>query len=232
LSSRGTTVGELRKTLNGSVAVKVENGAVKGFNLGQILRKGEAMLAGQAAPADNEPQETDFATITASATIVNGVLRTDDLAAASPLFRLAGSGEIDLARETIRFLAKPTVVETSRGQGGRGLDQLRGLTIPIEISGNLFSPKYKLGIEDALKSRARDAVRDRIADELKLSPDQPAEEQIKQRLNEKLGDLLSGRRKRDEAPATPAATPEATPAPTPAATPAPEPDPAAAAPST
>jgi AsmA protein len=232
LSSRGTTVGELRKTLNGSVAVKVENGAVKGFNLGQILRRGEAMLAGQAAPAETEPQETDFATITASATIVNGLLKTNDLAAASPLFRLAGSGEIDLARETIRFLAKPTVVETSRGQGGKGLDQLRGLTIPIEISGNLFSPKYRLGIEDALKSRARDAVKDRIAEELKLSPDQPAEEQIKQRLNEKLGDLLSGRRKRDEAPAAPATAPEATPAPTPDPTPAPEPSPAAAAPST
>jgi AsmA protein len=231
LSSRGTTVGELRSALNGSVAVKVENGAVKGFNLGQILRRGEAMLAGQAAPAETEPQETDFATITATAAIVNGVLKTDDLAAASPLFRLAGSGEIDLARETIRFLARPTVVETSRGQGGKGLDQLRGLTIPIEISGNLFSPKYKLGIEDALKARARDAVKDKIAEELKLSPDQPAEEQIKQRLNEKLGDLLSGRRKRDEAPA-PAATPEASPAPTPAPAAAPEASPAAVTPST
>jgi AsmA protein len=233
LSSRGTTVGELRRTLNGSVAVKVENGAVRGFNLGQILRKGEALLAGQAAPAETEPQQTDFATITATATIVNGLLKTDDLAAASPLFRLAGSGEIDLARETIRFLARPTVVETSRGQGGKGLDQLRGLTIPIEISGNLFAPKYRLGIEDALKARARDAVKDRIAEELKLSPDQPAEEQIKQRINEKLGDLLSGRRRRDEAPA-PAATPAAAPTPAPAPAPAAEPEasPAPAAPST
>lgn len=216
LSSRGTTVGELRKTLNGRVAVKAQNGAVKGFNLGQILRKGEALLAGQAAPAETGPLETDFAAITATATIVNGVLKTDDLTAASPLFRLAGSGEIDLARETIRFLAKPTVVETSAGQGGKGLDQLRGLTIPIEISGNLFSPKYKLGIEDALKARARDALKDRIAEELKLTPDQPAEEQIRQRLNEKLGDLLSGRRKREQSPAaspSPASPPTPTPAP-------------------
>ncbi len=232
LSSRGTTVGELRRSLNGSVAVKVENGAVKGFNLGQILRKGEAMLAGRAAPAETEALETDFATITATATIVDGVLKTNDLAAASPALRLAGSGEIDLARETIRFLAKPTVVESSRGQGGKGLDQLRGLTIPIEISGNLFAPKYKLGIENALKERARDAVKDKIAEELKLSPDQPAEQQIKQRLNEKLGDLLSGRRKRDEPPA--AATPQAAPAPAPGPAPeaAPEPAPAATEPPT
>ncbi|MBI3171702.1 MAG: AsmA family protein, partial [Hydrocarboniphaga effusa] len=150
LTSRGTTVGELRKALNGTAAVKVENGAVKGFNLGQILRQGQAMLSGQAVASESAPQETDFAALTASATIANGVLQTNDLAAASPAFRLAGSGQIDLANETIRFTAKPTVVETTKGQGGKGLDQLKGLTVPIEISGDLFSPKYRLDLEDVL----------------------------------------------------------------------------------
>jgi AsmA protein len=214
LTGRGTTVGELRKTLSGSIAVKAENGAVKGFNLGQILRKGEAMLSGQAAPADSGPLETDFATISATANIVNGVLKTDDLAAASPAFRLAGSGEIDLAKETIRFVAKPTVVETSKGQGGKGLEQLKGLTVPIEISGNLFSPSYKLALDDALKQRARGALQDKLAEELDLKPGQASEEEIKQRLNEKLGDklgeLLGGRRQREPQPT---ATPSTTPAP-------------------
>lgn len=235
LTGRGTTVGELRRTLSGSVAVKAENGAIKGFNLGQILRKGEAMLSGQAAPAETGPLETDFATISATATIVNGVLRTEDLSAASPAFRLAGSGEIDLAQETIRFLAKPTVVETSKGQGGKGLEQLKGLTIPIEIRGNLFSPSYKLALEDALKQRARGALQDKLAEELDLEPGQTSEEQIKQRLNEKLGDklgeLLGGRRKRDEQPAatpTPAAETGAKSA-APAAQPAPSATPAPAA---
>lgn len=195
LSSRGSTVGDLRKALNGTVAVKVENGAVQGFNLGQILRKGQALLAGQAAPAETEPQQTDFAAITASATIVNGILKTDDLAAASPAFRLAGSGQIDLVNETIKFLAKPTVVETSKGQGGKGLEQLKGVTVPIEISGNLFSPKYKLDLEDALKEKAKEKVKEKLADELGLPKGESTEQQLKEKAAEKLGDLLFGKKK-------------------------------------
>lgn len=201
LSSRGTTVGDLRKALNGTVAVKVENGAVQGFNLGQILRKGQALLAGQAAPAETEPQQTDFAAITASATIVNGILKTDDLAAASPAFRLAGSGQIDLVNETIKFLAKPTVVETTKGQGGKGLEQLKGVTVPIEISGNLFSPKYKLDLEDALKDKAKEKVKEKLADELGLPKGESTEQQLKEKAAEKLGDLLFGKKKKEPPPA-------------------------------
>ncbi len=196
LTSSGQTVGELRQGLNGSIAFKLQNGAVKGFNLGQILRQGQALLAGQAAPAETGAKETDFAAFSASASIVNGILRSDDLAAASPLFRMAGSGQIDLVKETINYVAKPTVVETSTGQGGKGLDQLKGLTIPIKLSGNLFSPKYKLDIEDALKDKAKDQLKDKIADELNLPKGENSEEQIKQKLNDKLGDLLFGKKKK------------------------------------
>lgn len=220
LTSRGTTVGDIRKALNGSLSFKVENGAVKGFNLGQVLRTGEALLQGQAAPkASNEPLETDFAALSGSANIVNGVLSTSDLAAASPAFRLAGSGQIDLARETINFVAKPTVVETSKGQGGRGLEELKGLTIPIELTGNLFKPKYKLGLDQVVKDKAKDKLKEKVAEELGLPKGENSEQQIKEKINEKLGDLLMGRKKKkDAAPATEAA-PAASP--TPAATAAP-----------
>ncbi|TJY63217.1 AsmA family protein [Sinimarinibacterium sp. CAU 1509] len=214
LTSSGQTVGELRQGLNGSVAFNLQNGAVKGFNLGQILRQSQALLAGQAAPSETGAKETDFAAFSASATIVNGVLRSDDLAAASPLFRMAGSGQIDLVKETINYVARPTVVETSTGQGGKGLEELKGLTIPIKLSGNLFSPKYKLDIEDALKDKAKDKLKERIADELNLPEGENSEEQIKQKLNDKLGDLLFGKKKKNK-PAEPAAEPasEAAPAP-------------------
>ncbi len=213
LTSSGQTVGDLRQGLNGSIAFNLQNGAVKGFNLGQILRQGQAMLAGQAAPTETGAKETDFAAFSASATIVNGVLHSDDLSAASPLFRMAGSGQIDLVKETINYVAKPTVVETSTGQGGKGLDQLKGLTIPIKLSGNLFSPKYKLDIEDALKDKAKDKLKDKIADELNLPKGENSEEQIKQKLNDKLGDLLFGKKKKNKAsePATETTTETTTP---------------------
>jgi AsmA protein len=217
VTSRGTTVGDIRKALNGTVAFKVERGAVKGFNLGQILRTGEALLHGQAAPkASNEPLETDFAALSASANIVNGVLNTSDRAAASPAFRLAGSGTIDLVNETINFIAKPTVVETSKGQGGKELEALKGLTIPIELTGNLFKPKYKLGLDQVVKDKARDKLKEKLADELDLPKGEASDQQIKEKINEKLGDLLFGKKKKGAAAPAPEAK-AAEPTPTPAA---------------
>ncbi len=225
LTSRGTTVGDIRKALNGTLSFKVEQGAVKGFNLGQVLRTGEALLHGQAAPkASNEPLETDFAALSGSASIVNGVLSTSDLAAASPAFRLAGSGSIDLVNETINFVAKPTVVETSKGQGGKGLDELKGMTIPIELTGSLFKPKYKLGLDQVVKDKAKDKLKEKIGEELGLPKGESSDQQIKEKINEKLGDLLFGKKKKGTAaPATepaagaaPEAKAESEPAPTPA----------------
>lgn len=194
VSSRGRTVGEIRKALNGEVGLRIENGAVKGFNLGEILRKGEAMLAGNLNYTDSAPKETDFAAISVSGRIVNGILSTDDLNAASPAFRVSGAGRIDLVNETLDYLAKPTVVESSRGQGGRSLEDLKGLTIPIKLTGSWHAPKYKLDIEDALKQKAKDKIREEL---------KGREDEIKEKLNEKLGDFLFGRQKKKEAPVAP-----------------------------
>lgn len=207
LTTQGKTVGDLRRTLNGTLGFSVKDGAVNGFNLGQILRKGQALLAGQAAPTETESQSTDFTTLSATATIVNGVLKSDDLSAASPAFRVAGSGQVNLVKETINYVAKPTVVETTKGQGGKGLDELKGLTIPIKLSGSLYSPSYKLDIEDALKAKAKDQIKNKLAEELDLDKNEASEEQIKEKLNEKLGDLLFGNKKSKQATPTPSPSP-------------------------
>ncbi len=196
LNSRGQTVGALRQALNGTVNLRIEDGAVKGFNLGEILRRGQAALAGNLNYSESgAPKETDFAAISVSAQIVNGILKSDDLSASSPAFRLAGAGEINLVDETINYLAKPTVVETSGGQGGKGLEDLRGLTIPIKLSGSLYAPKYKLDIESALKQKATEKIREEFKGK---------EEELKNKLNDKLGDLLFGRQKKAPPPAEPA----------------------------
>lgn len=205
VSGQGSTVGEIRRTLNGDIGLRIENGAVKGFNLGEILRKGEAMLAGNMAYKETEAKETDFAAITATARIVNGILQTDDLNASSPAFRITGAGEIDLINETINYLAKPTVVESSRGQGGKGLEELKGLTIPIKLTGSLYAPKYKLDLEAALKQKATEKIRGEL---------KGREEELKGKINEKLGDLLFGKKPKPQQP-PPEPTSEPAPAPAP-----------------
>lgn len=210
ISGRGKTVGELRKTLNGTVSALAKNGAVKGFNLGQIIRRGEAALAGNLNYQETSAPETDFSNISVSGKLANGVLSSDDLAAASPLFRVGGSGQIDLANETINYTARPTIVETSKGQGGKELAQLDGVTIPIRLTGNLFKPKYKIDVQEAVKQKATEKVREQIKGK---------ETEIKEKINDKIGDLLFGKKRNKAAPQEPA--PEPAPAPAPATEPAP-----------
>lgn len=223
LRSGGKTVGDARRALNGDVALNFQNGAVKGFNLGQIIRQGQSMLRGQPLNA-TEPQQTDFTVISFAAKIVNGVLKSDQLNAQSPLFRLAGNGEIDLVGETLDYLVSPTIVGTSKGQGGKGLEELAGLTVPIKLTGSLYAPKYKLDLQTALKQKAGDELRGKVADKLlggeggKAVSDTELRAKAGEKLNKELGrglEKLFGGGKKKEQPA-PAPAPEPTPAPEPA----------------
>lgn len=232
LTSGGKTIGDVRQSLNGDVSLNFENGAVKGFNLAQIVRQGQALLKGTTI-TDNEPQQTDFTAISFNAQIVNGILKSDQLNALSPLFRLGGNGQINLVDETLNYLVSPTIVATSKGQGGKGLEELSGLTIPIRLTGSLYAPKYKLDLQTALKQKAGDELRGKLADKV-LGADSSApmtDAEVKQKAGEKLNkeigrglDKLFGAKKKKEQPA---AEPGAEAAPP--ATPA-EPAPAEAAP--
>ncbi|MGQ0502110.1 MAG: AsmA family protein [Panacagrimonas sp.] len=235
LNSSGKTVGDVRKALNGDLSLNFENGAVKGFNLAQIIRQGKALFSGQTYAAPAEPPQTDFTAITFVAKIVDGVLKSDQLNAFSPLFRVGGAGEIDLVNETINYLASPAIVASSKGQGGKGLEDLAGITVPIKLTGSLFEPKYKLDLQTALKQKAGDELRGRISDKLlggeggkKLS-----DEELKTKANDKLGKelgkgldkLFGGGKKKEKTKEQPAPPAAETP-------PAPASEPAPAAPAT
>ncbi|AXQ31049.1 AsmA family protein [Solimonas sp. K1W22B-7] len=228
LNSHGNTYGEFKKALNGDLSFRVENGSVKGFNLAQTVRKAQAALGGNLNDTETEAPQTDFSVFSASARIIDGVLKSDLLDAASPLFRVSGQGQVDLVNETINYLATPTIVNTITGQGGKGLEQLKGIAIPIRLSGNMYKPKVSLDLKAALQQKATEKVRDeltnKLGDKLGIATTKDGKkldkQELKQELNNKLGDLLFGKKKKKEeaAPATaPApATPPAEPAPAPA----------------
>jgi AsmA protein len=185
----------------------VENGAIKGFNLGQSLRKAQAALAGNLNYSEDAPRQTEFGNLSGTARIAQGVLRTETLTGANPQFRLSGSGEIDLFKETINFLAKPTVLDTgSTGStGSKGLEQLRGLAIPIQLTGNLFDPKVRINLQDVLKAQARDAAGARLDTEKEKVKDQ-VREKIEEKIGPGVSDLFRGLRKKPQ-PSPPPAEP-------------------------
>jgi len=169
----GTTVSAMKKALSGNANLALRDSSLKGVNLDELLRKARS-LRGSNPPAEQgatPADRTDFTELAATFVIKNGVAHNDDLSAKSPLLRLAGSGDIDIGANSIDYLIKASVVASSGGQGGKDLAELRGVTVPVKITGPLDAPRFRadLGaaVGDAVKQRAEDKLKERVQDRLK-----------------------------------------------------------------
>jgi AsmA protein len=171
VTTQGATVGAMKKALNGTASLNLADGAYRGINIGETIRSAKATLGavrGKPQPpaqAANSVQKTDFTELKASFQIRNGVARNEDLTMKSPLLRLSGAGDIDIGNDAINYLAKATVVGTSKGQGGTEADQLKGVTVPVKLTGPLDAPRYELDY-GALAAEAAKQEVERKAGEL------------------------------------------------------------------
>lgn len=190
LRSSGRTVGDVRRALDGTVNIRLSDGAVKGFDIARTLRTAYAQFKGQAVDTAQGPAQTDFASLVASATIEDGVLRLKDLDGRNPLFRLLGDGTVNLVNEELNVLARPSIVKTLEGQGGAELSELAGIEIPIRVSGGWSNPKVRLDLKQALQQQATEEVREKV-DERKEELREKArkeEQRLQEKLNKELGE--------------------------------------------
>ncbi len=169
----GATVSAMKKALSGNASLALRDSSLKGVNLGELLRKAKS-LRGSNPPAEQgatPAERTDFTELGASFVIRNGVAHNDDLSAKSPLLRLAGSGDVDIGANSIDYLIKASVVASSGGQGGKELAELRGVTVPVKLTGPLDAPRFRADLRaavgDAVRQRAEDKLKERVQDRLK-----------------------------------------------------------------
>ena len=166
LVTSGQTPDDFKKTLNGKIVFAFTDGAVKGFNLAAMIRKAQAQISGQPAPAETEPNQTDFSEITGTASVINGIVQNRDLMAKSPLLRVEGTGDVDLPQESLDYLVTAKVVGSLEGQSGKGMTDLKGVPIPVQLSGTFAEPKYKIRLDKALKESAEKKVQKKLGKEL------------------------------------------------------------------
>jgi AsmA protein len=141
VQTAGGTELALKKALAGSARVEMKDGAIKGVNLADSARNVKSALGAKQTKPDPS-QKTDFSEMSASFKIANGVAHNDDLKAQSPFLRLGGAGDMDIGNNTIAYLAKATLAATAKGQGGRDVGNVAGITIPVKLSGALDNPEW------------------------------------------------------------------------------------------
>ncbi|HEX7047661.1 MAG TPA: AsmA family protein [Gammaproteobacteria bacterium] len=197
-NARGHTVGDLRETLNGAFNVDVADGALEGFNVWESIREAYAKLKGRSYESD-APDRTEFAELSATGTIAQGVVHNDDLLAKLPFLRITGSGDIDIAEATLDYTVEATVLKSPQLSGE--LEELADVAIPVHITGPIMDPSIRPDVKSVLEAKAREAL-ERKKQELREEAQRREQElrdeaqrkldEEKERLEDKLKDKFKG----------------------------------------
>lgn len=179
----------LKRSLAGRIELRVRDGAIKGVNIAQMMREASARLRGETAPPAGANQ-TDFTELSATVDAARGVLRNDDLTMSSPLLRIGGAGSANLLGESIDYRLRTSLVATLAGQGGEDLANLRGVTVPIRITGSFAQPAFALDLDALIADTVRDKAREKLEEKLREKLPAPLQEQLPDKLREGLGRFL------------------------------------------
>lgn len=189
-SATGNSIDAIMNALDGNVSTNLGEGALKGINVGQLVRSAEslktALASGSLQKLDfsnvlSPSAETDFTDFTTALTIKNGKANVDILKLLNPVLGIDGSGQIDLAGQALDLRLATSIDPNAVGDGS--VVQLNGIPVPVRISGpwrNLKLSPDVSGVTSALRADLEGQLRDEIGNRLSKE------------LNGQAGGILSG----------------------------------------
>jgi uncharacterized protein involved in outer membrane biogenesis len=154
LTARGASTAALTRSLTGDIRIDFRDGAIRGVNIGKLLRALESgSFTGQAE------ESTDFAELAATIRCSEGVCNNDDLKLTSPLLRVSGQGTVvNLTNDTIDYHLRAELLGTALGRGGERLALLEGVPVPIHVKGQTAEPRYVVNLGGLLEEKAKDEL--------------------------------------------------------------------------
>ena len=178
LQGRGFSVPDLTQTLEGTGHVAVKDGKIEGVNL---LQEAISLLKVAGISLDNA-KATAFSTIETDLAITQGTIHVQRLLMDSHDFQATGGGTIGfdqtlnltvnltLSQDVSQKIARSSPAATLAMKEGR-------VSLPLMITGTVQAPSYGLDMKSLTGK---------------------AEEQVKEKLKEAIGDLLKGSTKPDD----------------------------------
>jgi AsmA protein len=153
LVGQGASQAAIMRTLRGNASFNFNDGQWKGVNLAQVARTVQSALTGQAA---GEGSSTDFAELSSTFTVADGIMATDDMRMLNPYVRLEGRGMINIGAQTIDMRIAPRAVNNAQGQGGDL--SVAGLGVPFRVSGPWSRVSFRPALEDVVQNQVRDIL--------------------------------------------------------------------------
>lgn len=161
-TAQGTSIEEIMRGLNGQLSTNLNEGALKGLNVTQLVRSAQSLQQAFATGNLNNldfrgvltpAAETEFTNLDTVLSIQNGVANIDVLKLLNPLLGIDGSGRIDIGGQSLDVRLATAIDRTGQGQGA--VVQLNGIPVPIRLSGNWdalrVTPDFS-GVQSALQA--------------------------------------------------------------------------------
>ena len=145
LQTAGNDMKSVYANLDGNFGFKVLDGYVSGFDLIYLAGDAFSVLTGGVF-GSRDSKKTEFGEVSATATIKKGVAVNKDLLMKSPLLRASGEGSMNLNTMTLDYGLDAKIVGTLEGQGGKSMNDLIGLTVPVTISGAVADPSIMVDL--------------------------------------------------------------------------------------
>jgi AsmA protein len=153
LSGSGTMDAALIASLAGTVDVDAKDGAVEGLDLGYEIGRAQALLQGQGPPAHTGPARTPFSVLTSHSRLDHGILATDSLRLETQVLKVSGKGTFRLADQAVDYELTAILQEAPMP-----LARLRGVEIPIAVTGTVRDYKVRPDLAAIAKGRVRQEI--------------------------------------------------------------------------
>ncbi|MGB6103509.1 MAG: AsmA family protein, partial [Pusillimonas sp.] len=183
LATQGATGAALEAGLTGTTRVRIRDGAVTGIDVAQTLREVNDvvrnMFSGQlpeVASRFDTGRKTDFASLDTDIDFDHGQGTIKALNVVAPLLRITQGkpATLDLVNDQLDVMINVKVVNTSTGQGGKVLSDLKGVSVPLRISGPFSKPGYQVQWKEISSETVKDAVKGGLIDLISNQISKPA----------------------------------------------------------
>lgn len=168
LNAHGKSFLDMSKTLNGTIALNVSQGALLGIDLLSTLNNLGSELQNWSfqRPLQHQiDQKTPFKHLNASFQFTDGIARNQDLQLNSNVLTLSGGGKVDLVENIIDYTLEARVNPSA-------ISTVKNLSMPLKITGALAEPTYSLDFNRLVREKKTDdekqeAIKEHITQPLK-----------------------------------------------------------------
>lgn len=137
LKTQGVNEQLLKQNLNGVFSAAVKNGSFKGIDLNKLL----------ATKPSGANDSTRFEQLSVTGKFTNGIYQIQKLNFDSERFKGAGFGQVDLNKAQINAQVNTLIVKP-----GQDLASLKGVQVPVKLSGPLNQIRWSVDVKGLLNN--------------------------------------------------------------------------------